>query len=93
MVLCVVKYKNISLCSFCTMWFYIFAQIYRIAFSHIVCIISHTGKYTRYMFVRIYRINSCKILACISGPDMLHLTHQAYIFLYLQFKQSYILYY
>ena len=43
MVLCVVKYKNISLCSFCTMWFYIFAQIYRIAFSHIVCIISHTG--------------------------------------------------
>lgn len=43
MVLCVVKYKNISLCSFCTMLFYIFAQIYRIAFSHIVCIISHTG--------------------------------------------------
>lgn len=48
-------------------------------------------KYTRYMFVRIYRINSCKILTCISEPDMLHLTHQAYIFLYLQFKQSYIL--
>lgn len=48
-------------------------------------------KYTRYMFVRIYRINSCKIRTCISEPDVLHLTHQAYIFLYLQFKQSYIL--
>lgn len=48
-------------------------------------------KYTRYMFVCIYRINSCKILTCISELDMLHLTHQAYIFLYLQFKQSYIL--
>ena len=43
------------------------------------------------MFVCIYRINSCKILTCISELDMLHLTHQAYIFLYLQFKQSYIL--
>ena len=28
MVLCVVKYKNISLCSFCTMWFYIFEHKY-----------------------------------------------------------------
>ena len=92
MVLCVVKYKNISLCSFCTMWFYIFAQIYRIAFSHIVCIISHTGN-TPVICLCVFIINSCKILACISGPDMLHLTHQAYIFLYLQFKQSYILYY